>query len=72
MVDARGEAAFTEKPLPQVRRIQLLPQHFQGDAATGGELFSFVNRAHSAAPEQSKQPVAAEFTGEFRVPVTRQ
>ena len=67
MVDACGQATFAEKPLPHVRRIQLLPQHFQGDAATGGNLFSFVNRAHAAAPEQSKQPVAAEFTGELRV-----
>ena len=65
MVDASGEAAFAEKPFPHVGRIQLLPQHFQGDAAPGGDLFSFVNRAHTAAPEQSQQPVTAEFTGKF-------
>ena len=72
MVDARGQAALAEKPLPHVRRIQLLPQHFQGDTTPCGELFGFVNRTHSAAPEQSQQPVAAEFTGEFRGPIKRQ
>ncbi len=72
MVDARGEAAFAEKPLPHVRRIELLPEHLQGEAATSGEFFCLVNRAHAAAPEQPKQPVAAEFTGEFRGPVKRQ
>jgi hypothetical protein len=28
-----------------------LAEHFQGDAAPGGDLFSFVNSAHAAAPE---------------------
>jgi len=54
MVDARGEAAFAEKPLPHLRRIELLPERFQGDAATGGELLGLVDRAHAAAPEQSQ------------------
>ena len=70
MVDLRGEAALAEKPLPHVRRIQLLLQHFEGDATPGGDLFAFVNGAHAAASEESKQAVAAELEGEFRVPMT--
>jgi len=69
MIDARGKAAFAEKPLTHLRRIKLLSEHLQGDTASGGELFGIVNRAHAAAPEQSKQTVAAEFRGEFRGPV---
>jgi hypothetical protein len=46
-----------------------LGEHFQGDAATRGELLSFVHRAHTAAPEHSEQPVTAELTREFRRPV---
>jgi len=62
MVDARGEATFPEKALSHVRRIELLPEHLQGDAAPGGELLGFVDGAHAAAAEQSQEPVFAELT----------
>ncbi|MBW2397528.1 MAG: hypothetical protein JRG95_25060 [Deltaproteobacteria bacterium] len=66
MVDSRGESAFAEEPLPQLRRVQLLSQHLQGDATPGGELLSLVDGAHPAATEEPEQPVAAELEGEFR------
>jgi len=66
MVDARGQAALAKKTLAHVGRIELLSEHFQGNAAPGGDLLGFVNRAHSASAEQSEQTVAAEFAGEFR------
>ena len=65
VVNTRGQAPFAKKPLPHVRRIELLAQHFQGNATSGIKLLSFINRTHPAAPEQSKQPVAAKFTWKF-------
>jgi hypothetical protein len=63
MVDAGSKAALTEKPLPHVRRVQLLTEGFQGKPAAGAELFGFVDGAHTAAPEHSHQPVVAELAG---------
>ncbi len=34
MADARRQTAFAEKPLPHLRRIELLPEHLQ--APPGG------------------------------------
>jgi hypothetical protein len=46
------------------KMYRLLSERLQRNATPGGELFSLVNGPHAAAPEQSLQPVPAEFAGE--------
>ena len=60
MADARGKAAFAEKPLTHLRRIEPVPEYFQGDAACRSDLLGIVNRTHTAAAKQSTQSVIAD------------
>ena len=59
MADRRGELSFAEEPRAVVGVLQPAAQHFQRDAASGLDVFGFVDLAHAAAAEQTADAIRA-------------
>ncbi|MFM1943835.1 MAG: hypothetical protein RI897_2817, partial [Verrucomicrobiota bacterium] len=64
VVDFGGEAAFAQEALAHFGIIELVAELFQGDAASGGEVFGFVDGSHTAASEQADDFVITKGGGD--------
>ena len=61
MAHRRRELSFPKKPKAHLCRIDCLAEHFERNTTPGAPLFRFVNGAHAALAEQTKDAVIAKI-----------